>query len=194
LIQFGYWLQQIIILVLNLEKPRKDFVELVCHHIITSILIGFSYMTNFTRVGNAVFITMDFSDIWLSVAKCFKYLRFPGMVIDGLFVLFMVIWAYTRHYLFGLIIYSTWAETCPSDNNPCIFDPWHGRWLTWYTKWIILFMMCMLEALMIHWFVLIIRIAWRVVCGKNAEDTRSDPEDDDDDINPSNPVNNKKIQ
>lgn len=41
LLQFAYWLQQYIILVLGLEKPRKDYTELVIHHMVTLWLIGY---------------------------------------------------------------------------------------------------------------------------------------------------------
>lgn len=41
LMHFSYWLQQLIILSLKLEKPRKDFKELVAHHIVTIWLIGY---------------------------------------------------------------------------------------------------------------------------------------------------------
>lgn len=40
LLQFSYWLQQFLVLVLGLEKPRKDFKELVIHHIVTLWLVG----------------------------------------------------------------------------------------------------------------------------------------------------------
>ncbi|KAH9866275.1 hypothetical protein J1614_008841 [Plenodomus biglobosus] len=36
LLQASYWAQQAIVLLLMLEKPRKDFKELVAHHIITT--------------------------------------------------------------------------------------------------------------------------------------------------------------
>lgn len=86
LLQFSYWLQQFIILVLRLEKPRKDFTELVIHHIVTLWLIRYaidlstrrisfdwvlhswSYLVNLTPIGNAVFITMDVSDVFLAVS------------------------------------------------------------------------------------------------------------------------------
>jgi len=42
LIQFSYWLQQLLVLALRLEKPRKDFLELVGHHFVTLWLIGYS--------------------------------------------------------------------------------------------------------------------------------------------------------
>ena len=41
LMQASYWCQQFIVLVLRLEKPRKDHKELVAHHIVTLWLIGF---------------------------------------------------------------------------------------------------------------------------------------------------------
>ena len=40
LMQAAYWCQQFIILILGLEKPRKDYNELVTHHIVTLWLIG----------------------------------------------------------------------------------------------------------------------------------------------------------
>lgn len=65
LIQFAYWLQQIF--VLQIEAPRKDYQELVLHHINTLLLVSFSYACNFTRVGNAVFVCMDLPDAILAV-------------------------------------------------------------------------------------------------------------------------------
>jgi acyl-CoA-dependent ceramide synthase len=42
LLQASYWAQQAIVLLLMLEKPRKDFKELVAHHVITVSLIWLS--------------------------------------------------------------------------------------------------------------------------------------------------------
>ncbi|CAG8803713.1 23575_t:CDS:2 [Dentiscutata erythropus] len=192
LIQFAFWLQQILVLILQLEKPRKDFLELVAHHIITCLLISGSYLFNLTRIGNAVFVSMDFSDIWLALAKSMKYMKFPERVTDVMFVFFMMTWAYTRHYLYGWIMYSTYFESCAPENNECIWDPLRGYWVTWWTKYIILLGLTLLQILMIYWFCLILRIAYRVVSGKNAEDTRSDTEDEDTCISPENPTNTKK--
>lgn len=67
LLQASYWAQQAIVLLLQLEKPRKDFKELVGHHIITLALIGLSYRFHFTYMGIAVYITHDISDFFLAV-------------------------------------------------------------------------------------------------------------------------------
>jgi very-long-chain ceramide synthase len=41
LMHSAYWCQQLIVLLLGLEKPRKDYTELVAHHFVTLWLIGF---------------------------------------------------------------------------------------------------------------------------------------------------------
>ncbi|KAF3199882.1 hypothetical protein TWF191_004200, partial [Orbilia oligospora] len=66
LLQWSYWLQQAIVLVLMLEKPRKDFKELVIHHIVTVALITLSWRFHFTYIGLSVFITHDVSDFFLA--------------------------------------------------------------------------------------------------------------------------------
>lgn len=68
LLQAAYWAQQGIVLALMLEKPRKDFKELVAHHFITLALIWLSYRFNFTYMGIAVYITHDISDFFLAVS------------------------------------------------------------------------------------------------------------------------------
>lgn len=69
LLQASYWTQQAIVLLLQLEKPRKDFKELVGHHIITIALIWLSYRFHFTYMGVAVYITHDISDFFLAVSQ-----------------------------------------------------------------------------------------------------------------------------
>lgn len=68
LLQASYWAQQAIVLLLQLEKPRKDYWELVGHHIVTLVLIGLSYRFHFANMGIAVYITHDISDFFLAVS------------------------------------------------------------------------------------------------------------------------------
>lgn len=90
LMHFAYWIQQLLVLALRIEKPRKDFKELVAHHFVTLWLIGFvsslfllssypaklfyfpiswSYGVNMTMIGNGVFISMDIPDTFLAVSR-----------------------------------------------------------------------------------------------------------------------------
>lgn len=68
LLQAAYWAQQAIVLILMLEKPRKDFKELVLHHVVTLSLIYLSYAFHFMYLGIAVYITHDISDFFLAVS------------------------------------------------------------------------------------------------------------------------------
>lgn len=69
LLQASYWAQQAIVLILLLEKPRKDFKELVMHHILTLTLIALSYRFHFTHMGLLVYTTHDISDFFLAVSR-----------------------------------------------------------------------------------------------------------------------------
>lgn len=69
LFQAAYWAQQAIVLLLGLEKRRKDFKELVGHHIVSLALIALSYRFHFTYMGLAVYITHDISDFFLAVSS-----------------------------------------------------------------------------------------------------------------------------
>ncbi|KAI4205641.1 MAG: hypothetical protein LQ348_001146, partial [Seirophora lacunosa] len=66
LLQASYWGQQAIVLCLMLEKPRRDFKELIAHHVVTLALIWLSYRFHFTYMGLAVYITHDISDFFLA--------------------------------------------------------------------------------------------------------------------------------
>lgn len=68
LLQGAYWVHQLLVLLLGIEKPRKDFAELVLHHFVTVYLVSSSYIVNLTWIGNAVFITMDITDFFFAVS------------------------------------------------------------------------------------------------------------------------------
>ena len=78
LLQASYWAQQAIVIMLVLEKPRKDFKELVLHHVVTLSLIGLSYRFHFARMGIAVYITHDISDFFLAV----RFSPVPPLTLD----------------------------------------------------------------------------------------------------------------
>ena len=129
LMQAAYWVQQLLVLVFGLEKPRKDYYELVAHHLVTLWLVGcviqfqnnamdtellpnrWSYLINLTRIGNAVYVSMDIPDTFLAVctttsffvdtystaltqfSKILNYLQFERGKIAS-FAIFIPIWTY----------------------------------------------------------------------------------------------------
>jgi len=61
LVQFAFWLQQIV--VVNIEARRKDHWQMMSHHIVTCLLMFESYAYHMTKAGLVVLCLMDFVDI-----------------------------------------------------------------------------------------------------------------------------------
>ncbi|KAK3937610.1 TLC domain-containing protein [Diplogelasinospora grovesii] len=202
LAQLAFWLQQI--LVINIEERRKDHWQMFTHHIITISLIYASYRYHHTRIGNLILVLMDVVDLFLPLAKCLKYLGYTTLC-DCMFGVFMVSWFIARHVLYGAVCYSVWAHSpvilpsgCFMGSNDKLsgpFDPpsnkgslylleplWNSEGLVCYNervKWAFLSMLLFLQGLTLMWFVLIIRVAMKVLKGGAAEDSRSDDEADE---------------
>jgi very-long-chain ceramide synthase len=71
LIQLSFWIQQI--LVINIEERRKDYYQMLTHHLITSALMGSAYMYSFFNVCNVVLCLMDIVDFLLPVRAFINY-------------------------------------------------------------------------------------------------------------------------
>ncbi|KAI4726703.1 acyl-CoA-dependent ceramide synthase [Aureobasidium sp. EXF-10728] len=178
LLQASYWSQQAIVLLLMLEKPRKDFKELVLHHIVTVALIWLSYRFHFTYMGIAVYITMDISDFFLATSKVLNYLDSP--ITGPYFGLFIGVWFYFRHYLNFYILWATLTTFRT-------IGPYELNWETqqykcWISQIITFSLLFALQAVNVFWFVLILRIAYRFIRSSVAKDERSDDEEDEEEI------------
>lgn len=173
--QAAFWVQQSVVLVLQLEKPRKDFYELILHHIVTIALIWCSYRFHFTWMGLEVYVTMDVSDFFLASSKTLNYL---DSALTGPFLVFFVItWVYLRHYINLKILWSVLTEFRT-------VGEWELNWDTqqykcWISQPIVFTLLFVLQILNAYWLFLIIRILYRYVVGGVAEDERSDDEDDE---------------
>ena len=49
------------------DRARKDFWEMFIHHLVTLILIFFSWTANLVRIGTSVLLLHDMADIMLEV-------------------------------------------------------------------------------------------------------------------------------
>jgi acyl-CoA-dependent ceramide synthase len=178
LCQFAYWLQQFIVLALQLEKPRKDFYELVAHHIVTLMLIGLSYLFHFTWIGLAVFITMDTSDIFLALSKNLNYI--DSFLTAPVFATFIGVWFYTRLYLSSIILWSVLTEFETVGPWELDWAKQHYKcWISQYATFAMLFAILLLN---IYWSFLIARIAVRFVLSNEAKDERSDDDDEEEPV------------
>ncbi|KAI9676122.1 MAG: sphingosine N-acyltransferase lag1 [Caeruleum heppii] len=203
LVQFAFWLQQIV--VVNIEERRKDYHQMFTHHVITCALIFASYGYHQTRVGNVILCLMDVVDIVLPMAKMLKYLHFQ-LACDIAFGIFMLTWFIARHVLYLMVCWSVYADIpdvirygCYSGKTGKIRGPFPAPnrfshlWqpfrdpeglVCWdnQIKWGFLTMLLALQVITLIWFGMIMRVAWRVVKGGTAEDSRSDDEGEDDEM------------
>ncbi|OCH94130.1 longevity assurance proteins LAG1/LAC1 [Obba rivulosa] len=178
LMQAAYWCQQLLVLALKLEKPRKDYNELVAHHIVTLWLIGWSYLINLTLIGNAVYLSMDLPDTFLGFSKLLNYIQWDRAKV-ATFVVFLVIWTYFRHWLNLIMLYSVWTEFDLMPETSKRWSPPDGVWMTWWMKYQIFIPILLLQILNLFWYILILRILKRAVTDIKATDVRSDDEDED---------------
>ncbi|EAU37450.1 longevity-assurance protein 1 [Aspergillus terreus NIH2624] len=173
LLEASYWAQQAIVLMLQLEKPRKDFKELVGHHIITLALIGLSYRFHFTYMGIAVYITHDISDFFLATSKTFNYLDLA--ITAPYFGVFVGVWIYLRHVLNLKILWAVLTEFRT-------VGPFELNWETqqykcWISQYITFALLASLQAVNLFWLFLILRILKNYLFTNVKKDERSEDED-----------------
>ncbi|KAH7348669.1 TLC domain-containing protein [Rhexocercosporidium sp. MPI-PUGE-AT-0058] len=201
LIQLAFSAQ--LLLAIHMEARRKDYVEMLTHHIVTCSLISITYVYRYTRAANVVLCLMDFVDILLPFAKLLRYLRYE-MACNIAFGVFVVSWFITRHVLFLQLWWNTYTDV-PGErtmmygcyngatsqripempSQPDYFS--HLLWplqdlegiicLNTEVKYIFLGMLFLLHTLSSIWFVMILKVIARILSGKPAEDIRSDDEE-----------------
>lgn len=178
LFQAAFWIQQALIMILGIEERRRDFRELVIHHVVTISLIGLSYRFHFTYMGIAVYVTHDISDFFLAMAKSLNYINSP---LQGpAFGLCIVIWTYLRHYINLRILYSLYTEFST-------VGPYQLNWDTEQYKCalsnIITFtLLAGLQTVNLYWLWCLMRNAYRFLVLGIAKDDRSEDEGPDMDV------------
>lgn len=95
-------------MLLNLlfHRHRRDFSEFLLHHIVTIVLILFSYIVNLRPVGSVVMFIMDFSDIFVAIFK--MTVDVNESVQFYTFLAMMITWFYLRIWHFP--IYVIWPN------------------------------------------------------------------------------------
>ncbi|KAF7977447.1 hypothetical protein HWV62_3617 [Athelia sp. TMB] len=176
LMQAAHWIQELLVLVMGLEKPRKDYAELVAHHIVTLWLVGWSYLVNLTLIGNAVYLSMDLPDSLLALSKLLNYMRYDRAK-SVTFATLVVSWTYFRQWKNLHILYSVWTEFDLIPDQSKQWLPENGVWLVWWMKYQVFFPLFMLLLLNCFWYFLILRIMIRAFTAE-LDDSRSDDEGD----------------
>ncbi|RYO86869.1 hypothetical protein DL766_001110 [Monosporascus sp. MC13-8B] len=197
LVQWAFWSQQV--LVIHIETRRKDYWQILTHHFVTIALIAASYAYHHTRVGHVILVLMDVIELIFPLAKCLKYLGLTT-ACDVAFGVFMITWFISRHVFYPMVCWSIYSDPPRLLRSACyrgtadnlqgpfpvpdgwshLLDPFRDPSGTVCSNDNIIFgFLCyllLLQVIMVMWFVLIVRVAIRVLRGSGAEDVRSDDE------------------
>ncbi|KAK4989328.1 Sphingosine N-acyltransferase lag1 [Elasticomyces elasticus] len=197
LAQFAFWLQQIV--VVNIEERRKDHWQMFTHHIITCALVLTSYGYYQTKVGNVILCVMDVVDLIFPAAKMLKYFGYRT-ACDIAFGLFMLTWFLARHVVYLLICWSIHVDV-PKTMPASCYDSMTGQQISSNggteilrnllqpfinpggtvcfnerIRYTFLALLLALQVLTWIWFGMICKVAYKVVIGAGADDSRSDDE------------------
>ncbi|NP_001313756.1 LAG1 longevity assurance homolog 2 [Gossypium hirsutum] len=170
--QCGFYIYSIAAL-LTWETRRKDFAVMMSHHVITVILIGYSYITSFFRIGSIILALHDASDVFLEAAKVFKYSE-SELGASVCFGLFAISWLLLR-----LIFFPFWVIKTSSYDVREFLNLSESYPMSLY--YVFNTMLLMLLVFHVYWWFLICSMIMRQLKnrGKVGEDIRSDSEDDD---------------
>jgi len=169
----AFWLQSL--MSFTFEPPRKDNAVLCFHHFLTLGLIITSYLAGFVRVGAAIMTQQNVGDILFYQAKIFKYTKMDKTA-NVTWVLFLIVWVLTRHLVFGVIIYSFWQSP---QYIPMIWSPEQEIYLNPTAFWCYLAAVLALQALMIFWLSMILKVLFKFLTGSGKMEDSTEYSDDE---------------
>jgi len=147
----------------TIEVRRKDFVQMLVHHIISAFLIGFSYYYNVFRIGGVLLALHDFNDILLEGAKMGNYLKLD-LFANLLFGSMIISWVFTRIIVYPRkVLYPCWFEVTElAQKHP----------IDWVIFFFLLLMVFLLNC---YWLTLMFKLALKTfIAGEKLKDSRED--------------------
>jgi hypothetical protein len=157
----GFWCSCAVFLCF-FERKRKDYIQMLVHHIATIVLVWAALHLNEWKFGSFILLLHDVVDVFLYAAKTAVQFDEIRWVADLLFAVFAVSFFVARLIVFPLCaVWSSWW--------------WAGR-RGGGVIYLLSSFLTVLFGLHCFWFSLIIRVVKKMKQGANAEDIRSDDE------------------
>lgn len=152
-----------------LESRRKDYLEMMLHHICTIALVLNSFINEELAIGLVVLVVHDATDILVDSLKICNYLKLVDahgfFIVELAFVSNIVAWLYFRLYKFPLdVVYQGvfvgYTKNCgPAEGT--FLERWSAAG-TSMTSGCLLSSLCLLHA---YWFFLFLRILVKIITG-----------------------------
>jgi hypothetical protein len=160
-LELGFYLS--LIVSQFFDTKRKDFWQMFVHHIVTVLLLSFSWTCNFHRIGSLVLAIHDFADIPLEGAKLCRYVK-NQKASNIVFAIFTMCWLYSR---IGLLPYRVIAYTSYHALSVVPMFP---------AYYIFNGLLCSLQFLHIVWTWLILKITYEAAFSDGVRDIRESDE------------------
>lgn len=145
-----------LIWLLGIYELQSDFLMMLVHHFCTISLIVFSFLSNHSNYGSIVIFLHDIGDIFVYIARILLYIRVPEFLKVGSGILLLLVWIYTRLYVFADVITGTWTGINLNAN-------WVNLNLVYF--------LCFLYILHCYWVFLIFKKVCAGIFAKKYEDT-----------------------
>ncbi|XP_045167942.2 ceramide synthase 2-like [Mercenaria mercenaria] len=159
-----YWS---LVFTLFSDNKRKDFKEMIIHHFATIVLMYFSWVLNFVRVGTLVLVVHDAADNWLALAKMSIYAK-NKTATDIFFGIFLLVWVLSRLIVYPFVV--LYCTTVEPFTIGLIDSTFGAHQFFNFFLYVLLVLHCI-------WTYMIFRIVYRKMVKGNVEDVRSDSED-----------------
>eukprot|EP00164_Ancoracysta_twista_P002105 GFYU01002781.1.p1 GENE.GFYU01002781.1~~GFYU01002781.1.p1 ORF type:complete len:317 (+),score=122.26 GFYU01002781.1:165-1115(+) len=175
LFELGFYIPLLLAHVLY-ESKKKDYLEMLIHHITTIILVAGSYLYGFERVGAMILFIHDLTDIPIGFTKLAKYLKLDNCALVC-FIVMVIMWIYFRLYFFPVyLIYSIWGD-CPRISGHDIWSP------ELFPTHVLGGFLCVLLCLHVFWFGLFMQMA-KMALTEVPDDIRSEDSSDGEEVEP----------
>ena len=93
-----------------LHRKRFDFTENLLHHIVTIVMVGYSYATNIFPIGIPIMLVMDLSDVFVSIFKL--TVDVSDRIQAPAFFTMIFTWAYLRMWFFPVyLMKEIWVQS-----------------------------------------------------------------------------------
>lgn len=137
-------------------SKRRDFIEMMLHHLICIFLYGGGYLMNILHPASIVAFLHDSSDFFIAFAKVLGETNFDKTNIV-VYMAHLASWGYNRLVYFPVMIYEIHVYSSITDwNRFCVFN---------FT-----FMLSCLCLLHYYWYALFLKILYRYATKGTRED------------------------
>jgi len=178
-----------------LEPRKKDFFEMLLHHLVTVALVNLAMAYGYVRIALVVMVVFDAADPFLHMAKMINYMKqaagsqgdfpsyvwFISQITDAFLACFAIVFTVTRIFVYSYIVYSVSIESyrytrCAKEE--CAIQ--EGLNNVSFAHHICVLLIWIINFLQWFWFKLLVKVIYRTVVEGVSEDNRSDASSQED--------------